>query len=376
MKKLLLFNIILVISFSSKANFAIWGSAVYLHVNGTEGFYNTKKLTPPAAIGNINFSGNLGVFGFNSGTLKLLGAGVNINRDNGISVCKGILYYSVYLKANRPLVPVFSSLDLGIYCNCNGSSFSNCGGGTCAGTTDQKLQSVSNSIDLTTYAMGIYTLEIYYQVNGDNNGTCLEQRFDNAAGLNYTADFIITSPLALNFSSFNGFTTGNSARLKWVIHNDVDIIKYEVQKSVSGLNFLTLNSVPANRSAAVNNYFFTDANPLNGTNYYRIIAHNSNGAINVSKVMRIYFGEVGNTLFIYANPSAQDLTIRFAAVNRGKYQMSVLNNKGQRIVSIPVDHDGNDKTVHIKLPATLPHGIYRLFLIDKFRFYKQSFFVK
>jgi hypothetical protein len=98
--------------------------------------------------------------------------------------------------------------------------------------------------------------------------------------------------------------------------------------------------------------------------------------INLSSIVRIYFGKVGNTIFIYPNPSGLELSVRFAAVNRGHYQMNVLGSDGKRLLTMPIEHDGTDKTIKISLPYTLTKGIYRLFLIDKLRFYKQAFLIK
>jgi len=113
-----------------------------------------------------------------------------------------------------------------------------------------------------------------------------------------------------------------------------------------------------------------------GTNYYRVKAFNKNESVNISKVFRIYYGIVGNTIFIYPNPSGNDLAVRIVAVYKGNYQLSILNNNGQQIISMPFVHDGTDKTIRIIMPFLLAKGIYRLFLIDKSQFYKQSFLIK
>ena len=378
MKKLLL-SLLLFLSFiSSNANFSIWGSAIYLNVNGTSGFYNTQKLTGPAAIGTAVFGGNLGVFGYNAGTLKILGAEINTSKDNGSNICSGILYYTVYQQGNRPVTTVFSPINLSMYCTCNGSSFLSCGGGACTGTSDQKLQNESKSIDLTAYAVGDYTIEIFYQVNGDNDGTvnCDQQRFDNNAGSNYTVNFSITAPLILNFLSINGISLDDAIKIKWVTPNDVNVVNYEIQRSENGLLFEPFSTITADRSAFTTSYFFTDADPIFGTNYYRIKVYYTNNTVNLSNVFRIYFGKVGNTILIYSNPSGSELAVRLAAVNRGNYQMSILNVAGQQIFSMPVNHDGNDKTIRINMPVTLAKTVYWLFLIDKTQFYKQTFLVK
>ena len=373
----LFFFTFFLLSISAKADFNIWGSAIYLTINGTSGFYNTQKLSGPLAIGNNTFSNVLGVFGKNSGTLKILGAEINTGKSNAATVCSGNLFYTVYRQGSRQASPVFSNFSLMPYCNCSGTAFSGCGDRGCNNINDQKLQNVTQSVDLTSFEIGEYTLEIYYQANGSTNSTnCNQQVLDNSSNTNYSANFSITSPLSVNMIFLNGITTEDAVKIKWVVQNDVDITKYEVQKSENGLNFSTIQGIPSNQNIANSTYLFSDINPIIGTNYYRIKSYNINGTVNISPVFRIYYGKVGNTIFIYPNPSGAELTVRFAAVKIGNYKMSVFDTNGGLITTMPVNHDGVDKTVRINLPLTLSRGVYRLFLIDKIQFYKQSFLVK
>ncbi len=365
--------------FSARAEFGIWASAVYLNVNGSPQFYNTQKqVGNPNAIGPVDFGANLGSFGANGGLLKIGGAEINTSKTSGGNVCGGTLYYTVYLQGSRPAVPAFSAISLGFFCNCNGGSFSTCGGaGSCNNASDQKFQNVSQSVDLTAFANGNYTLEIYYAASGEPSSTgCTQVRLDNNAGNNYTVNFTITSILAINFSGLSGSTFDNAVKVRWGVQNDLDVIKYEVQKSENGLMFYTIGSVQSNRTSGANLYFYIDYNPTIGSNYYRIKIFNTNSTISLSNVTRLYYGKVGNTLFIYPNPAGSELTVRFAAVSKGNYQMSVFGNNGQKITTMPVQHDGNDRTIKINLPVTLSRGVYRLFLIDKVEFYKQSFLIK
>ncbi|UEG51192.1 hypothetical protein LK994_06855 [Ferruginibacter lapsinanis] len=369
----LLFITHLLFSVSLLADFNIAASAVYLDINGTSSFYNTQKSSSLSGIGTNNLNAQLGVFGNNSGNLKLIGAEIRTIKNNTGSICGGNLYYSIYPEGDRPAAITFSSISLSVFCSCNGNSFSSCGGGSCGSIYEQKLQNVTRSIDLTTFEAGNYTLEIYYEASGEN---CSQQRFDNAGGANYKADFTISAPLAISLTAFGASCTDNAVKLKWVIQNDADIVKYEIEKSSTGLIFNPIGTVNANGIATMSSYSFLDTDPIVGTNYYRMRVYHKNTAVNLSSIMRIYFGKVGNTIFIYPNPSGSALAVRFAAVNRGHYQMSILTNSGQQISSTSIEHDGLDKTIKIDMPSSLPKGVYRLFLIDKTRFYKQAFLIK
>jgi hypothetical protein len=375
-KQLLTLVLFLLLAIGVKADFNVWGSAVRLHVNGSDMFYNTRQLSANTAIGTAAFEGTIGVFAHNSGSLKILGGEINTSKTNGTAICNAIMYYSIYERNSRPTTPTFTAVNLSLFCNCNGSSFSACGGKACSNISDQKFQNVNETTDLTSYPNGDYTIEIYYQVNGGEVGNCSKQHIDNAITANYKANFSITTPLALNLVSLNGIVTEEKIKIKWVVQNDADIYKYEVQKSENGVSFTTINTTTANQLSTVSNYIFTDLNPILGTNYYRVKAYNKNESVNLSKVFRIYYGIVGNTIFIYPNPSGNDLAVRIVAVYKGNYRLSILNNYGQQIVSMPLEHDGIDKTIRITMPFLLAKGVYRLFLIDKSQFYKQSFLIK
>lgn len=381
MKKIVLHIFGLALFISAKAEFGVWASAVYLNVNGTAQFYNNQPLSPdPNAIGAINFSGSLGNFGINSGLLKIGGAEIKTFKNNNGNVCGGTLFYTVYQQGNRPGSPVFSQINLGFFCNCSGGNFNSCGGGGCTDGSDQKWQNVSQNIDLTTMAAGNYTLEIYYSISGHptNNGACDQTRFDNNGNnpTNYTANFTLLTVAASYFTGISSSVYGNNIKVRWVTQNDADVDHYELQKSQNGVNYNTIASISANRTAGTSQYFIVDANPYIGSNYYRVKMVNINGSVVLSKTIREYFGTVNNSIFVYPNPSANELTIRLAGVAKGNYRLSVFNNNSQRIAAIAILHDGTDRTIKMNLPFVLAKGIYRLLLIDKTQFYKQSFLIK
>jgi len=360
-KTLLLILLISLFNFQSFAGFGIVSSAVYLTVNGTYGFYNTQT-SSSTPLGTQSFGTNLGVFGNNSSNLKIMGGAINTSKSNGGNVCVATLYYIVYENGSRPSAPVFASINLDLY-----SSVSN----------NQQWITTTNQIDLTTFPVGDYTLEIYYAASGnDASGNCTQTKLDNAAGADYKANFSITNPLALSFSSLYGIVNSKTIDIKWSTQSDLDIISYEVQKSDNGLDFTTIGTINSKRSMSPNNYYFRDMSPFIGGNYYRIKADNNNSTISLTNIVRLYFATVGNSVLIYPNPTGNILTVRLAGINKGNYQLSVLSSSGQTIVTMPEIHDGTDKNLYINLPKALPKGIYWLFFIDRTQFFKQEFMVK
>ncbi len=372
MRKPFLFFIAIIFSFFSKAGTHIWASAVCLNVNGTASFYNTLLPEPSYAIGNIAFGDRLGVFGKNSGNLKITGAEINLSST--ANSCTAKMFYFIYRDGERPEDPVFSAFMLQPYCKCMHGAFAGCGGKQCDNVNDQKLQTVNQDIDLTQLETGNYIIELYFIAAAGNDLT--EKDIDNNGSANYKAMFTVTAPLSVNFLSLYGFAADDDIRIRWSVANDIDITRYEVEKSANGLSFVPLQTIGSSQNPNGGDYFYRDTGPFIGANYYRIKSYNTNGAVTISRVFRIYYGKVGNTVLIYPNPVGTELNMWFAGIKQSEYKMSVLGTNGQLITTRTLYYDGVDKIVKITLPPGLQRGIYWLFLIDKYQFYKQSFMVK
>ena len=210
-------------------NFGDFASAVGISTNGgtSTSFYNTSG-SAPNLIGSSTFTAtNLGSFTPSSGALKLTGAELKTWKTTG-NVCGGTLFYVVYTTGSRPAVPVFQSFAIPLLNDCTGSTFPS--GGPCT-TGDQKWSTAAQSIDLTAYAAGSYTIEAYYAYTGSETSTgCGVTQYLNNSCSNYTATFTLSTfspidavvdtpsvlaggstPSVLNNDTFNGVaaTTSN-----------------------------------------------------------------------------------------------------------------------------------------------------------------------
>ncbi|SOD20102.1 T9SS type A sorting domain-containing protein [Pedobacter xixiisoli] len=78
----------------------------------------------------------------------------------------------------------------------------------------------------------------------------------------------------------SGSTT--TATLNWVINNDVDLQNFIIERSADGQNFNTITTVNSQKGAGLNNYTYTDNNPLAFTSYYRLKLVATNNQVNYS----------------------------------------------------------------------------------------------
>ena len=210
-------------------NFGDFASAVGISTNGgtSASFYNTSG-SAANLIGSSTFTAaNLGSYSPSSGTLKLTGAELKTFKSGTGNVCGGTLFYVVYTTGSRPAVPVFQSFAIPFANDCSGGTFPS--GGPCT-TGDQKWSTSLQSIDLTAYAAGSYTIEAYYAYTGSDTGGCGTTQYLNNSCSNYTATFTLSTfspidavvdtpsvlaggstPSVLNNDTFNGVaaTTSN-----------------------------------------------------------------------------------------------------------------------------------------------------------------------
>ena len=155
------------------------------------------------AIGSSNFdNANLGIYTQNSGNLVLNAAQVNTSHDPTTSnVCIAHLFYNVHLQSNP--AGSFTSIDLPLLENCNGSNQFPSDGSSCS-LGDQRWQRFFPNINLTAFAPGNYVLEVYFDVQTNNAqpapAACNSSLVINNSGNNYKAFFSIQSP---NLSSTN-----------------------------------------------------------------------------------------------------------------------------------------------------------------------------
>ncbi|UAY52841.1 T9SS type A sorting domain-containing protein [Ferruginibacter albus] len=92
--------------------------------------------------------------------------------------------------------------------------------------------------------------------------------------------------LPLRFISFAGTIQDHTSLLKWTTSNEVNTKEMQVEKSIDGINFISIASIPA-VGTGNNTYSFTDIIKENETNYYRIKTIDLNGNTSLSSIISI-----------------------------------------------------------------------------------------
>ena len=96
--------------------------------------------------------------------------------------------------------------------------------------------------------------------------------------------------------------------IEWNVLDDRTVKEYTIERSDNGIRFTKMFTQSSRQSSNETNYRFTDVNPLQDWNYYRIRIDEVNGASYYSSIKKIQFRKDVN-INIYPNPAISELKI-------------------------------------------------------------------
>ena len=155
----------------------IWQSYVILN-SGLDNVYMAGGLNPDAV--HPSFDGaDFGSLSTDGSTLILNGGEIKTYKDNSANVCGGNIQYRVYANGETP--GIFNAVSLGFAAD--------------LGNGNQKWNKDDAGVDLLNgLTPGDYTLEIYWDADGDTFGGCGSTNYESNNGANYAASFSVFTP--------------------------------------------------------------------------------------------------------------------------------------------------------------------------------------
>jgi len=180
--------------------------------------------------------------------------------------------------------------------------------------------------------------------SSSNANQCME--FDNFR----TTGLEALIPLPVHFSDFIGRKQGNSVLLVWSVAGEKDVLKYEIERSQNGRDFVKIGEVTAEERTS---YSYTDAQPVNGVNFYRVRNVDLDGNYKYTTIIRVNMGKT-IVLKAYPQPALSDLTIEHSEV-AAQGSISIVNSNGQVVKRVAVNTDVNQTIISL---AGLNSGIY------------------
>lgn len=141
--------------------------------------------------------------------------------------------------------------------------------------------------------------------------------------------------LPVNFLSFEAKKQDQTASLHWKVNEEVNVSKYVIERSADGSTFTSIGEIAGSLSASgpvEKDYFFTDAQTLEGNNFYRITERDIDGKPTVSPTKLLNFNSRGLVVRLSPVP-AYDHMVRLEVQTGTETPISasLINTVGQTI---------------------------------------------
>lgn len=233
-----------------------------------------------------------------------------------------------------------------------------------------------NAAGLNKAAIGSATAKTYTVVSADMGKYISFEVTPRDGALNGTAvesalrGPVIDPVLPVEFSSFTAKTEGNYAKLTWQTSSETNNKGFEIYraerlktKAESEVTFIKIGEQPAVRTdgqLSVSTYNFTDKQPLNGTNYYKLVQIDNDGTATELGVRMLNFGLSTSDIRLFPNPTTNQITASFAT---GSYtQLRVTDVTGKILQQININPTESSKIITL---GQYPSGTYIISLIGK-----------
>lgn len=221
---------------------------------------------------------------------------------------------------------------------------------------------VANSIEPTTdggYIVAGSTATTIVN-DGDVTGFHVNTTLPNASGFDYWIVKLAPDPivLALSLKDFTAYKEANVINVAWQIATETNVKNYEIERSNDGNNFITIGELAATDTS---NYTYPDNNPLKGNNFYRLVIVSNDGTKNYSDIVEVTETTSTANANFYPNPVVDhSVTVDVSNINKGIYQLMIFNSAGQDVYNTTINYVSGDLTQLIKLPQSIPTGIYKV----------------
>ncbi len=179
----------------------------------------------------------------------------------------------------------------------------------------------------------------------------------------WTDNPLTASLLPVNLQSFRAFANApNSVLILFSTASEQNNDRFEIERSRDGRVFERIGEVRgAGEAQTRRDYTFSDRNPLNGLNYYRLLQVDFDGRATFSPIVAVWFGKIAE-ITVFPSPATDLLQIKWAEAGEETVAWKVFDNNGRLLKAgaAPVE---NGKVLEVDI-SRLPAGIYTLRLAN------------
>ena len=141
------------------------------------------------------------------------------------------------------------------------------------------------------------------------------------------------APMPVELTSFTARQKDNGVSLNWSTSQEINNNYFQVERSADGnSNWAVLTTVAgAGNSQVAKNYNSFDANPLSGTNYYRLKQVDYNGNNKYSRIINVKMNGPKTSISVLSNPFHNTLSVNFESAAAQLVSARLIDITGKQI---------------------------------------------
>jgi photosystem II stability/assembly factor-like uncharacterized protein len=169
---------------------------------------------------------------------------------------------------------------------------------------------------------------------------------------------LVSGPLPIKLIAFNGNRNNNHSLLQWTIADQTTGDKFEIERSINGIQFTSIATV---NSTSSTQYNFTDTITAT-TLYYRLKVISAGGRITNSNIIVFKDNSIlQNGIVLLKNPVINNIIeLKITSSNADQLQFSLTGMDGKKVMLRQLAVVAGVNQLNIAWPAAAAKGIYTL----------------
>ncbi len=164
--------------------------------------------------------------------------------------------------------------------------------------------------------------------------------------------------MPLTLVSFKAYQSGNNIQAEWKTSQEVNVDRFELEKSTDGTTFTRMATVPA-KGKLTNDYMAMDAQPVKGNNFYRLKMIDIDATAKYSSVVRVGMNNGVSGVKIYPTViTNKTVVLEMQNQEKGNYKLELYDLSGKLVHSQDVLNKENTGSQSLSLPGGLNAGTY------------------
>jgi choice-of-anchor A domain-containing protein len=213
---------------------------------------------------------------------------------------------------------------------------------------------------------------------GDFNGpvppgskAVLKRSGSSTAPCTVDRDWRNVAILPVKLIEFKGVLNMEEVDLSWRVTEELNMQKYEVERSINGRDYVKIEEQQAKGSLTETTYTSQDdVSKLNTTVvYYRLQMVEQSGDRKASNVLVFKLNKKGSEVSIYPNPATNYFTVKVQASKSNNAMIRVLDMRGRMVLNQSTKLTSGTNTILINDITNLTNGLYMVQLITEENIY-------